>query len=1288
MFFKILPLEERIVLDGALQNDFVAVQAGSTVTGNVSADNGNGADTSPSSQIGSYAPVGGPGSFSISGNNFTYNAPANFTGWTLASSSFNATDASALFIKVTTEANPTSPLEGLDEGAVFTTVNNPILPPIPTGFTRTFNGSEFVYANNDVNFSGSFLMAVDTSQGNRGIHVDVTPSADGIANLSIALGKTNPLYGEFVAINVTGNLIDTSAGLTAGGLETHTLHVEFGTTLGVQLNMGTTTDGGRTWTVDFTDLSQLNGLGFTVGTFGTSFKAYVTTVDRALGYDDPAVAGGGNLMESSVLRSSDFNSFFSATNPNSRPLYSGFSFIEGGAPITIEGWRIFDPSGVTSVEVITQPVFGNVTFTLTNVTAAYSDYTMVYTFTDPNFSGTETFVYRVTDGEGNTTDINGFANLSPIADGVQLASIAENQIGDINQPVLLNLNGTALDTSTSLTTGGLESHVLTLTFNSAVSLNQGTSLDGGITWKVDFTDFSQLSGLAFVSSATGRVEYTASVRSLDSAIVNNSLRTSTQAITSNTVSGFSTIFLPNEPPAVVQNTESTFREDAQNNVIVGVNDDRGPGFIASRQIIVGPQHGTASISGTAGGDVDIAYRPEANYSGYDQITIRVTDTGGLFTDAVVKFYTSPVTDGVQLQSLAVVSQAEVGQAIAIDLTGLQSDTSNDLMNGGVENSVLTLAFDSAVQLNRGTSSDGGFTWQVNFVTFADLAGLAFTSTTVGAGSFSAFVTSLDSAIINGSLVTGIDGPVTSNTLTANYEILAPNAPPVVGNGSIAVAEDGSGSVNITLNDDRGVAGSQIVAGPQNGVASISSTSSQATINYTPSGNYAGSDSITIRVFDTNGAFTDRVISVAVNPVADGFSGLAASLSAGSAIQGTPIALNFAGTALDASSGLASGGLESHTLQITFDAAVSLNQGSSADGGITWIINFTNLSELAGLAFTSNIAGSHSYSAFITTVDSAQVGASNAVSAPLNSALLTGNFSIQSLNQNPTITLDKNLPAVFIENQYIPALLELGVHVTDVDSPDGNWGGGVLTIKIGNPEAGDKVGILSLLKVRTVGSDVYYNNVVVGSIAGSTDTTLKITFNNKATSQVVEDVAQQVVYINRSNDDPSLGLRQGSRDIQYQITDGDGGTSQIAHKNLQIWGVNDAPQIAINDADKLVSIARNQILNLGAMNLFTVTDPDEADGGGLYQVTLSVKLGLLDIDTTGLNVVFKQDPGTGRSTLVFTGSLTDINIALDRLIYKSATKGTDTLSISVLDLNSNNFLGGITCDSDALKIKVS
>lgn len=78
-----------------------------------------------------------------------------------------------------------------------------------------------------------------------------------------------------------------------------------------------------------------------------------------------------------------------------------------------------------------------------------------------------------------------------------------------------------------------------------------------------------------------------------------------------------------------------------------------------------------------------------------------------------------------------------------------------------------------------------------------------------------------------------------------------------------------------------------------------------------------------------------------------------------------------------------------------------------------------------------------------------------------------------------------MPAIFIENAYIPTPLELNVNVNDPDSADGLWDNAQLTVKIANPEAGDKLSVISLLKVKVSGSSVLYNNVVIGSLSGST-----------------------------------------------------------------------------------------------------------------------------------------------------------------------------------------------------------
>ena len=96
-------------------------------------------------------------------------------------------------------------------------------------------------------------------------------------------------------------------------------------------------------------------------------------------------------------------------------------------------------------------------------------------------------------------------------------------------------------------------------------------------------------------------------------------------------------------------------------------------------------------------------------------------------------------------------------------------------------------------------------------------------------------------------------------------------------------------------------------------------------------------------------------------------------------------------------------------------------------------------------------------------------------------------------------------------------------------------------------------------------------------------------------------------------------------------------------NITIQAVNDAPQLTV---PANLSVNEDTELAVGGIS---VTDVDS--GASDLQVTLSVGHGQLTLgDTTGLT--FSTGDGTADPTLVFTGSLTDINAALATLKYQA------------------------------------
>ncbi len=127
--------------------------------------------------------------------------------------------------------------------------------------------------------------------------------------------------------------------------------------------------------------------------------------------------------------------------------------------------------------------------------------------------------------------------------------------------------------------------------------------------------------------------------------------------------------------------------------------------------------------------------------------------------------------------------------------------------------------------------------------------------------------------------------------------------------------------------------------------------------------------------------------------------------------------------------------------------------------------------------------------------------------------------------------------------------------------------------------------------------------------------------------------------------------------------------------LQDTGSVDIDVLAVNDQPTL-AMPTNAMVNEDtslAISGISVSDVDAASGA--LQVTLEVSNGALTLgDITGLT--FSTGDGTADASLVFTGSLSDINSALATLSYKGDLNyvGADALNVTVND-QGNTGSGG-------------
>ena len=109
-------------------------------------------------------------------------------------------------------------------------------------------------------------------------------------------------------------------------------------------------------------------------------------------------------------------------------------------------------------------------------------------------------------------------------------------------------------------------------------------------------------------------------------------------------------------------------------------------------------------------------------------------------------------------------------------------------------------------------------------------------------------------------------------------------------------------------------------------------------------------------------------------------------------------------------------------------------------------------------------------------------------------------------------------------------------------------------------------------------------------------------------------------------------------------------------------------------------------NAGNSNLISISDPDV--GGADMKVTLTATNGTFSLSgTTGL--AFTVGDGTADPQMVFTGSITNINNALNGLVFTPTSNFNGPASLSILtEDQGNSGCGGNLTDSDTINITVN
>ncbi|MDJ0776723.1 MAG: tandem-95 repeat protein [Gammaproteobacteria bacterium] len=251
-------------------------------------------------------------------------------------------------------------------------------------------------------------------------------------------------------------------------------------------------------------------------------------------------------------------------------------------------------------------------------------------------------------------------------------------------------------------------------------------------------------------------------------------------------------------------------------------------------------NGTASVSGT-GASPTISYTPNADFSGGDSFDVTVSDGNGGSDTITVNVTVDPVNDDpVIAEGDSVgVTMSEDGAPIAFVAPTISATD----IDGGA------LSWTGSAASNGAASVSGNGASPT--ITYTPDAGFS------GVDSFTATVS---------------DGNGGSDSITINVTVGPVNDDPVIdqaGPLSVTMDEDGSPiafvapTITATDVDSATLTWSGSTAG--NGTASVSGTGASPTISYSPNADFNGSDSFDVTVGDGEGGSATITVNVTVNP---------------------------------------------------------------------------------------------------------------------------------------------------------------------------------------------------------------------------------------------------------------------------------------------------------------------------------------------------------------------------------------------------------------------------------------
>lgn len=621
----------------------------------------------------------------------------------------------------------------------------------------------------------------------------------------------------------------------------------------------------------------------------------------------------------------------------------------------------------------------------------------------------------------------------------------------------------------------------------------------------------------------------------------------------------------------------------------------------------------------------MSFQPAANFFGTATLTLLASDLGATGTGGAL-------TDSDQV-------------TITVTAVNDPPDAANDARTLAEDSPVTTIN----VLGNDSFAPDFGETLTVTAVTAAGNG-----TSAVGSGGTSiTYRPNPDFFGTDAVTYTLSDGVGGTDTATVTFTVTPVNDAPTAVNDTLTVQQDSTATTASVLSNDSSLpdVGETLsvtgVGTAANGAVAIASGSTAVT--YTPAAGYTGADSFTYSISDGNGGIATATVSVTV---------VAVNVNPVNTLP--PAQLTPEDTQLIFSN--AAG----NPITVFDQNSASLTVQVQVTNGIFTPATTTNLTSFNGSG-TSTVTLQGPLAALNTALNGGRYAPTlnyqGAATLTVTSTDPTGNtdidvlnLTISAVNDPPVNTVPSSAPTV---TEDAPQTFT-SVLVGDVDV-----GAGSLQVTL----TADNGTRLSLS--RTTGL-----SFTAGT--GTSDTTMTFTGPVTAINSALNGltVTPLLNYIGPST------IVMVTSDLGNSGAGGAGQDTDTISLNWQ--SVNDPPNNGI-PGPQVLSEETSLTFASATNNGLSVADVDAS--AGALQVTLSLSSGTLTLGgVTGLT--FSTGDGIDDATLIFSGTLTALNAALNNSVFTPPANfaGTATLTMTTSDLG-NTGGGGAKTDTDAVALTV-